>query len=60
MNVDTQTYGDLIRLNSGNQAEVETLGRIPLGTRADDGGMDESSLRDLLFQFPRSVRACNG
>ena len=55
MNVDTQTYGDLIRLDPGNQDGVETLRRIPLGTRVDDGGMDESSLRNLLFQFPRSL-----
>ena len=55
MNVDTQTYGDLIRLDPGNQTGVETLRRIPLGTRVDDGGMDESSLRNLLFQFPRSL-----
>ena len=55
MNVDTQTYGDLIRLDPGKQAGVETLRRIPLGTRVDDGGMDESSLRNLLFQFPRSL-----
>ena len=55
MNVNNQTYCDLIRLDPGNQAEVETLRRIPLGTRVDDGGMDESSLRNLLFQFPRSL-----
>ena len=55
MNVDTQTYGDLIRLDPGTQDGVETLRRIPLGTRVDDGGMDESSLRNLLFQFPRSL-----
>ena len=55
MNVNNQTYGDLIRLDPGNQVDVETLRRIPLGTRVDDGGMDESSLRNLLFQFPRSL-----
>ena len=55
MNSNNQTYGDLIRLDPGNPAGDETLQRIPLGTRVADGGMDESSLRDLLFRFPRSL-----
>ena len=55
MNVDTRPYSDLIRLDPSNETGVETLRRIPLGARVDDGGMDESSLRNLLFQFPRSL-----
>ena len=55
MNSNNQTYGDLVRLDPDNQAGVETLRRIPLGIRVDDGGMDESSLRNLLFQFPLSL-----
>ena len=55
MNSNNQTYGDLIRLDPGNPAGDELLQRIPLGTRVSDGGMDESSLRDLLFRFPRSL-----
>ena len=48
-------YGDLIRLDPDNPAGEETLERIPLGSRVADGGMDESSLRDLLFRSPRSL-----
>lgn len=55
MNSNNQAYGDLIRLDPDNPAGVETLRRIPLGTRVDDGGMDESSLRNLLFHFPRAL-----
>ena len=55
MSSENQTYGDLIRLDPGNPSRGETLRRLPLGTAAQDGGMDETSLRDLLFQFPRSL-----
>ena len=55
MNWENKTYGDLIRLDPDDSAGEETLRRIPLGTRVADGGMDESSLRDLLFRFPRSL-----
>ena len=55
MNSNNRTYGDLIRLDPGNPTGEETLRRIPLGTRLADGGMDETSLRDLLFRFPRSL-----
>ena len=52
---NNQTYGDLIRLNPGDPSGEETLRRLPLGTPAVDGGMDESTLQDLLFRFPRSL-----
>ena len=55
MNSNNQTYGDLIRLDPDDPAGEETLQRIPLGSRTADGGMEESALRDLLFQFPRSL-----
>ena len=55
MSSDDQTYGDLIRFDPRNGAEVETLRRLQLGTSVDDGGMDEASLRDLLFQSPGSL-----
>ena len=55
MNSNNQTYGDLIRLDPGNPSGEETLRRLPLGTPVADGGMDESSLRDLMFRFPRSL-----
>ena len=55
MNANNQTYGDLIRLDPDNPSGEETLRRLPLGTPVADGGLDESSLRDLLFRFPRSL-----
>ena len=55
MNPNDRTYGDLIRLDPDNPSGVETLRRLPLGTSVADGGMNESSLRDLLFRFPRSL-----
>ena len=50
-----QTYGDLIRLDPANESDEETLRRIPLGASVADGGIDESSLQDLLFRFPRTL-----
>ena len=55
MNSNNHTYGDLIRLDPDNLSGAETLQRLPLATSVADGGMDESSLRDLLFRFPRSL-----
>ena len=55
VNSNNQTYSDLIRFDPGSPSGEETLPRLPLGTPVADGGMDESSLRDLLFQFPRSL-----
>ena len=55
MNSNNQTYGDLIRFDPGSTSGEEALPRLPLGTPVADGGMDESSLRDLLFRFPRSL-----
>ena len=55
MNSSNETYGDLIRLDPGSPSGEETLRRLPLQARVSDGGMDESSLRDLLFRFPRSL-----
>ena len=52
---NNQTYGDLIRLDPGDPSGEETLRRLPLGTSVADGGLSESSLRDLLFQFPGSL-----
>ena len=55
MNSSNETYCDLIRLDPGNPSGEETLRRLPLQAKVSDGGMDESSLRDLLFRFPRSL-----
>ncbi len=49
------TYRDLIRLGPGDRVAAETLRRVPLGTSASDGGIDESSLQDLLFRFPKTL-----
>lgn len=45
-------HGDLIRIDPTGKAAQETLRRIPLQTPVSAGGIDESSLRDLLFEFP--------
>ena len=52
MSESKQVHGDLIRIDPTGKAAQETLRRIPLGTPVSAGGIDESSLRDLLFQFP--------
>ena len=55
--VDTpnQAYGDMIRLNLVNGNAEGTLQRIPLGTAVTLGGINESTLQDLLFRFPRTL-----
>ncbi|MYJ75478.1 MAG: hypothetical protein F4089_10450 [Gammaproteobacteria bacterium] len=55
MNESDQAYGDLIRIDPSGEAGQETLRRIPLGTAVSAGGIDESSLRNLLFEFPGSL-----
>ena len=49
------TYGDLVRLNPIDSSQPQTLERIPLGTPATGGGVDESRLRNLLFLHPQSL-----
>ena len=60
VNSNNQTYSDLIRFDPGSPSGEETLPRLPLGTPVADGGMDESSLRDLLcsrrVRLPRHPR----
>ncbi len=48
-------YGDLIRLDPVGSSQSRTLKRIPLGTPAASGGVDEATLRDLLFLHPQSL-----
>lgn len=55
MRSDNQTYGDLIRIDPNNPSGEEMLERVPLGAPLAEGGMDESSLRDLLFRSPGSL-----
>ena len=50
-----QRYGELVRIDPAHEAAEEVLRRIPLGTPVADGGIDESSLRDLLFAFPGTL-----
>lgn len=50
-----QDSGDLIRFDPRNDSKVERLPRLPLGPSAEHGGMDEKSLRELLFRFPSSL-----
>ena len=53
MDKQDESYGDLIRFDPGADRREETLRRIPLGTSAAAGGIDESKLQDLFFRFPR-------
>ena len=55
MSIDKRTYGDLICIDPNDPSGEETLQRVPLGASLAEGGMDESSLRDLLFRFPGSL-----
>ena len=50
-----EAHGDLIRLNLSGGSHEETLRRIPLGTPTAQGGIDESTLQDLLFRYPRTL-----
>ena len=55
MNRSDQAYGDLIRMDPSGEGGQETLRRIPLGTPVAAGGIDESTLRDLLFESPGAL-----
>lgn len=48
-------YGELVRIDPNAEASEEVLRRIPLGTPVAEGGIDESSLQDLLFRFPGAL-----
>ena len=52
MDVQGESYGDLIRLGPEPDTQEETLRRIPLGASAAVRGIDESKLQDLFFRFP--------
>ena len=51
----TSTYGDLIRVDTHGDGAPEVLRRVPLGAGALSGGVDESTLQDLLFRFPETL-----
>ena len=46
------TYGDLLRLSTLGKTPSKTLRRIPFGASSLKGGIDEETLRDLLFEHP--------
>lgn len=48
-----QTYGDLIRVDSDDAPEL--LRRVPLGSSASSGSIDEATLQDLLFRYPQTL-----
>ena len=48
-------YGDLIRLHTGDVRAPETLARVPFSARSAEGGVDEATLRDLLFRQPEAL-----
>ena len=50
-----QFYGDLLRVDTASQAPPEVLRRVPLGSGASSGGVDEATLQDLLFRFPQTL-----
>ena len=50
-----QSYGDLIRVDTNAQGAPEVLKRVPLGSDARSGGVDEATLQDLLFSFPETL-----
>lgn len=51
----TLAYGDLVRVDTGNGGTPEVLQRVPLGSGASSGGVDEATLQDLLFRFPETL-----
>ena len=55
MNAPDGIYGELIRLDPVGSSQSQTLKRVPLGTSATSGGLDEARLRDLLFLHPQSL-----
>ena len=53
MSSDTR-YGELIRVDRTGEA-TEILERIPLGSGVAEGGVDEATLQELLFDHPECL-----
>ena len=53
MSSDTR-YGELIRVDRTGEA-TEILERLPLGSGVTQGGVDEATLQELLFDHPESL-----
>ena len=51
----TQAYGGLIRVETGSGTTPEVLRKVPLGSNASAGGVEEKTLQDLLFRFPQTL-----
>ena len=45
----------LIRVDEDGGNEPQVWRRVPLGSNVADGGIDEATLRDLLFRFPQTL-----
>ena len=48
-------YAGLIRINPASAGEEESLRRISVGIPTSQGGIDESTLQDLLFRNPKTL-----
>lgn len=55
----TPMYGDLIRLDTDNGGAPEILPRVPLGAGVSAGSIDEATLQDILFRYPRALPVAN-
>ena len=49
------SYGGLILIDRSGECPEKLIERIPLGTPVSEGGIDESTLRDLLFKYPSAL-----
>ena len=48
-------HGGLIRVDRASPGREECLQRISVGTPSSQGGIDESTLQDLLFRNPKTL-----
>ena len=55
MSGSRNAYGGLIALDLEDGAPAEELTPVPLGASVEEDGVDEATLRDLLFRFPQAL-----
>ena len=48
-------YGPVVAVRPGTSEPAVRLERVRFGARVDDGGIDEETLRDLLFEHPQAL-----
>lgn len=48
-------YGPAVAVRPGTSEPAVRLERVRFGARVDDGGIDEETLRDLLFEHPQAL-----